>query len=100
MKKNFQLLSSFSKDIYLIAGNNEKCVQEEVFQQTLEGQKYTLVGKGDIQQTLGEIYKRKDLKNKTVLIFGSFFIMEEVRAFFRFKDQRDNLFFNSYQLKK
>lgn len=79
IRKNFQILSSFSKDIYLVSGNNDRCITHEQFVEHLGNEGYKSVGKGDIHETLREVYKREDLKDKVVLIFGSFFIMEEAR---------------------
>lgn len=59
-----------------------------------------VIEKGEIKSTLKSIFWRGDLNNKTIAIFGSFFVMEESRQYLGYQDERDNIFLNDYILKK
>lgn len=63
----------------------------------------TLISNGDIKETLEDVLGRAASKeNIIVLIFGSFFLMEEVRAALGFQDIRDetDINYNANQLMK
>ena len=53
-----------------------------------------IIAEGDIQKTLKEIFEVQKLFDHSIVICGTFFIMEEARDYFGYNDPKDFVFLN------
>lgn len=88
-------LKKYNSDVYLIQGNNYRSkdiniLEEEAKEVDLS---FNIIDKGNIKKTLEKLFD-KNLDDTCIIIFGSFFIMEETREFLQYEDEKDFFFLN------
>lgn len=101
LKDSLSTLSTISKytsSIYLIQGQNHRAKPIDLLEQDAKslGLNYKCISNGLISESLAHLLKSENLKDKGVVICGSFFIMEEARDFFGYNDEKDFFFLNEY----
>lgn len=98
--ETLRALNRHSNEVHLIQANNPRA--KDVSLIVADGNKVgvgvNVYMNGNIECTLDRLFNSdKDLKDKTVLICGSFFIMEEVRDYFGYMDEKDGVFLNEFK---
>ena len=94
------VFSNYSDEIHIVQANNPRA--KEIKHIHDDSMKVNIPvnfhANGNICGTLDNILKSdRNLSDKTVLICGSFFIMQEVRDYFGYQDEKDELFLNEYK---
>jgi dihydrofolate synthase/folylpolyglutamate synthase len=95
---SLKTISKYASTIMLVQGQNNRAKPIELLAEDAASLKLPCltIENGLISKSLEYLFRSVDLKNKGVIICGSFFIMEEVREFFKFPDEKDELFLNEY----
>jgi len=97
-RSTLSTISKYTNSIYLIQGQNHRAKPIDMLEQDAKtlGLNYICISKGLISDSLTYLIKSENLKDKGVIICGSFFIMEEVRDYFGYHDEKDFFFLNEY----
>jgi dihydrofolate synthase/folylpolyglutamate synthase len=101
LKDSLSTLSTIknqASSIYLVQGQNHRAKPIESLEQDAKslGIEYKCISNGLISDSLAHLVKTENLKEKGVVICGSFFIMEEARDFLGYQDEKDFFFLNEY----
>ncbi len=93
-----KILNENCEKIYCVQGRNPRIKQIKIIQEEADKENISVevISNGNINQTL-RYYFRNPTENRILLVCGSFFIMDEVRIFFKFEDERDFVFLNEYR---
>lgn len=95
-------MSSMGERVVLVQAQNARAkplniMLEECFKEKVP---VTVFGQGEIGKSLHSLIDEGLVADKTVVVCGSFFIMEEARDFLGFKDPKDPVFLNEMQSTK
>ena len=94
-------LINYKGRIFLIQANSPRSKNIEILKSEagkLNGNQFSCLFNGNIKKTLRKIFDEVELKNKVVVVCGSFFNMTEVREEIGFEEEKDDLFLNEYSL--
>ena len=89
------LVKNHNSKVYLIQGDNYRSKDINILEKEAKdiNLEFNIINKGNIKKTLNHIFEQ-DLEDTCIVVFGSFFIMEEARDFFGYEDEKDFFFLN------